>query len=261
MRRRCGSTAPTRPQSSASSDTTTPDTRSTSASSSTGLPVFTAELKDELAGQNYVNAMTQYKTDRDPRQPLFRHGRCLAHFALDTSVVRVTTKLEGDATYFLPFDRGRNGGAGNPPSATKFATSYLWEEVWAPDSLLNLVDRFIHMVEHEDDSGRKTGERTLIFPRYHQLDTVRRLVLAAREEGAGHRYLVQHSAGSGKSNTIAWLAHQLSVLHDDQDERVFDSIIVLTDRRILDRQLRNTVRQFERTLGVVETIEGTDLTP
>lgn len=220
-----------------------------------GLPLFTAELKNRLNAQDVRDAVRQYRYERDFKEPLFQFARCLAHFAVDPELVEVATHLRGADTQFLPFNQGRNGGAGNPPRATKFATAYLWEEVWAPDSMLNLVDRFIQVVEEEDDKGRKTGERSLIFPRYHQLETVRRLVEHARAHGAGQRYLIQHSAGSGKSNTISWLAHQLSTLHDDQDERVFDSIVVLTDRRVLDRQLRRTVQQFEQTLGLVEAID------
>lgn len=169
----------------------------------------------------------------------------------------MSTYIQGPKTVFLPFNQGRNGGAGNPPSFKGFATSYLWEGIWARDSVLNLVQHFIHIVEEEDDEGRKTGKLSLIFPRYHQLDSVRRLVADSRVFGPGRRYLIQHSAGSGKSNSIAWLAHQLSVLHDHEDKRVFDSIIVITDRRVLDRQLQSNVKQFEQTLGVVENIDKT----
>ena len=225
-----------------------------------GVPVFTAELKNPLTGQDVEDAIRQYQTDRDPREPLFAYGRCLAHFAVDPEQVFVTTALAGPKTRFLPFNQGRFGGAGNPPvppTREGFPTAYLWEEVWARDSLLDLIRQFVHEVEVEDDRGRKTGDRFLIFPRYQQLDCVRRLVQHAREYGTGERYLIQHSAGSGKSFTIAWLAHQLSVLHDHQDRRVFDSVIVVTDRRVLDRQLQRTIRQFEQTLGVVENIDQT----
>src|ERR1700730_8115753 len=142
-------------------------------------------------------------------------------------------------------------GAGNPPSLQGFATAYLWERIWARDSVLDLVQHFIQIVEEEDTNGKKTGKQRMIFPRYHQLDCVRRLITDARAKGSGQRYLIEHSAGSGKSNSIAWLAHQLSVLHDDADRRGFDSIVVITDRRVLDRQLQRTVRQFEQTEGVV----------
>lgn len=225
-----------------------------------GLPIFTAELKNPLTGQTVEDAILQYKRDRDPRKPLFAHGRCLAHFAVDPELVFVTTRLNGAKTRFLPFNQGRFGGAGNPPippTQTGYATGYLWERIWARDSILDLIRQFIHEVELEDEKGRKTGKRSLIFPRYQQLDAVRKLVAHAREHGSGERYLIQHSAGSGKSFTIAWLAHQLSTLHDADDRRVFDSIVVITDRRVLDRQLQSTVRQFEQTLGVVENIDRT----
>jgi type I restriction enzyme R subunit len=225
-----------------------------------GLPIFTAELKNPLNGQTVENAIRQYKKDRDPREPLFAYGRCLAHFAVDPELVFVTTQLAGVKTRFLPFNRGRFGGAGNPPvppTQKGFATSYLWERIWARDSVLDLARQFIHEVEEEDSHGRKTGKRFLVFPRYQQLDCVRSLVKHARGHGPGERYLIQHSAGSGKSYTIAWLAHQLSTLHDAQDRRVFDSIVVVTDRRVLDRQLQSTVRQLEQTLGVVENIDQT----
>ncbi len=225
-----------------------------------GLPIFTAEIKNPLTGQDVEDAIRQYRNDRDPREPLFAPGRCLAHFAVDPELVFVTTLLAGPKTRFLPFNRGRFGGAGNPPvppTKAGFPTAYLWERTWARDSVLDLVRQFIHEVEEEDDRGRKNGKRFLIFPRYQQLDCVRQLVGHARLHGAGQRYLVQHSAGSGKSFTIAWLAHQLSVLHDDDDRRVFDSVIVVTDRRVLDRQLQRTIQQFEQTLGVVENIDQT----
>ncbi len=226
-----------------------------------GIPIFTAELKNPLTGQNVQDAIKQYKEARDPREPLFAYGRCLAHFAVDPDLVYVTTALRREKTLFLPFNQGNKfGGAGNPPvSPTQrgYATHYLWENIWARDSVLDLVRQFIHEVEEEDDKGRKTGERFIIFPRYQQLEAVRQLVTDARRRGPGHRYLVQHSAGSGKSFTIAWLAHQLSTLFDADDRRVFDSILVITDRRILDRQLQRSVRQFEQTLGVVENIDTT----
>jgi type I restriction enzyme R subunit len=225
-----------------------------------GIPIFTAELKNPLNGQDVEDAIRQYKTDRDPREPLLAFGRCLAHFAVDPDLVYVTTQLAGARTRFLPFNQGKFGGAGNPPvppTRKSYATAYLWEETWARDSVLDLVRQFIHEVEEEDERGRKTGKRFLIFPRYQQLDCVRQLVADARATGAGQRYLIQHSAGSGKSFTIAWLTHQLSTLHDAGDRRVFDSIVVVTDRRVLDRQLQTTMRQFEQTLGVVENIDTT----
>ena len=225
-----------------------------------GIPVFTAELKNPLTGQTVQDAIRQYRFDRDPREPLLAFRRCLAHFAVDPDLVFVTTHLEGPRTRFLPFNQGKFGGAGNPPklpTESGYATDYLWGRIWARDSVLNLIQHFIQDVEEEDEEGRKTGTRLLIFPRYHQLDAVRRLVDHARNHGPGTRYLIQHSAGSGKSNSISWLAHQLSVLHDISDRRVFDSIVVITDRRVLDRQLQRTVRQFEQTEGVVENIDTT----
>jgi type I restriction enzyme, R subunit len=224
-----------------------------------GIPIFTAELKNPLNGQDVKDAIDQYKA-RDTREPLFAFGRCLAHFAVDPDLVYVTSHLDGPTTRFLPFNKGRFGGAGNPPASLTrggYATRYLWEETWARDSVLDLIRQFVHEIEEEDERGKKTGKRSLIFPRYQQLDAVRMLVAEAREHGTGHRYLIQHSAGSGKSFTIAWLAHQLSTLHDFDDRRVFDSIIVITDRRILDRQLQATIRQLEQTLGVVENLDKT----
>lgn len=226
-----------------------------------GIPIFTAELKNPLSsGWAVQEAIEQYKLTRDPRDPLLSYGRCLAHFAVDPNLVYVTTKLAKADTVFLPFNQGYLRGSGNPPvSPTQkgYATGYLWEKVWARDSVLDLIRQFIHEVDKEDDNGRKTGDRYLIFPRYQQLDAVRRLVGHALQWGAGQRYLIQHSAGSGKSNTIAWLAHQLSTLHNLLDQRVFDSIVVITDRRILDRQLQRVMSSFEQTLGVVENIDKT----
>jgi len=225
-----------------------------------GIPIFTGEVKNPLTGQDVEDAIRQYKTDRDPREPLLRYGRCLAHFAVDPDLVYVTTHLASSSTRFLPFNKGRFGGAGNPPvppTQKGYATAYLWAETWARDSVLDLIRQFIHEVEEEDENGRKTGRRFLIFPRYQQLDAVRKLIRHARDDGTGQRYLIQHSAGSGKSFTIAWLAHRLATLHNAADRRVFDSIVVITDRRVLDRQLQTTMRQFEQTLGVVENIDTT----
>jgi type I restriction enzyme, R subunit len=219
-----------------------------------GIPIFTVELKNPLTGQDVLRAVKQYQTDRDPREPLFAFRRCLAHFAVDPDLVYFTTELKGTQTRFIPFNRGDRNGAGNAHSWNGFATAYLWEQVWARDSLLNLIQYFIHEYDEEDDDGKKTGNKILIFPRYHQLDSVRRLIASSLTLGAGQRYLIQHSAGSGKSNSIAWLAHQLSVLHDKDDNPIFDSVVVITDRRILDRQLRSTVLAFEQTAGMVQPI-------
>jgi type I restriction enzyme R subunit len=226
-----------------------------------GIPLFTVELKNPLTGQTCRDAVRQYRTTRsDPQEPLFEFRRCLAHFAVDPDEVWFTTHVQGQATEFFPLNQGRGTGAGNPvppPSSGKFATTYLWEQIWARDSVLDLIEHFVHEIEVEDDEGNKTGEKRLIFPRYHQLDAVRRLLADARAQGPGQRYLVQHSAGSGKSYTIAWLAHQLATLHDAQDNPVFDSVVVITDRRVLDRQLQQHVRQFEQTRGLVENIDRT----
>ncbi len=214
-----------------------------------GVPVATAELKNPLTGQGVEQAVGQYRRDRDPRNRTL--ARAVAHFAVDPRRVAVTTRLAGERTRFLPFNRGDGGGAGNPPDPSGHATSYLWEQVWERDAWLDLLGRFVHVVKPAKGS-KKRGD--IIFPRFHQWDAVRRLEDAAREEGAGHSYLVQHSAGSGKSNTIAWLAHRLSTLHAG-DEKVFDKVVVITDRVVLDRQLQDTVYQFEHVHGVVERIE------
>lgn len=224
-----------------------------------GLPLFTIELKNQLTGQSVKNAISQYRTDRDPKETLLSFKRCLVHFAVDTDLVYMTTRLNGLKTYFLPFNKGDNNSAGNPVNTEGYRTAYIWEDVWTKDSVLEIVDRFAHIQieEKEDEKGKKTKIETLIFPRYHQRDAVRRMISDARQFGAGKNYLIQHSAGSGKSNTIAWTAHRLSSLHDENDKKVFDSVIVVTDRRVLDRQLRNTIMQFEQTAGVVKpVIEG-----
>ncbi|MCX6020308.1 MAG: DEAD/DEAH box helicase family protein [Chloroflexi bacterium] len=200
--------------------------------------------------------MAQYRTDRDPKEPLFVFRRCLAHFAMDTDLAFMTTQLRGAETRFLPFNQGDGRGAGNPSNPEGFKTAYLWERVWKRDSMLEVLNHFVQQVDVEDENGKKTGQQTLIFPRYHQLDAVRKLIGDARSHGAGRNYLIQHSAGSGKSNTIAWLCHQLAGLHGLDNERVFDTIIIITDRRVLDKQLRNTIRSFAQVRGVVATIEN-----
>jgi len=225
-----------------------------------GIPVVTAELKNPLSGQRVGDARNQYKRDRDPREPIFEFKRrTLVHFAVDTESVMMTTRLAGSATHFLPFNKGCDGGAGNPPdpAGRTYRTAYLWEEVLQRDSLLDLLARFIHLQidEKRDDQGRKVKTESMIFPRYHQLQAVRMLVDAARSEGVGHNYLVEHSAGSGKSNTIGWLTHRLASLHDAANERVFDSVIVITDRVVLDQQLQDTIYQFEHKRGVVQRID------
>jgi type I restriction enzyme R subunit len=225
-----------------------------------GIPVITLELKNALTGQTVENALWQYRHDRDPREVIFEFKRrTLVHFAVDTEAVFMTTRLAGTASHFLPFNRGCSGGAGNPPdpAGKTYRTAYLWEEVLQRDSLLDLLARFVHLQveEKRDEQGRKVQKETMIFPRYHQMDAVRLLVDDARREGVGNNYLVEHSAGSGKSNTIGWLAHRLASLHSEQNERIFDSVIVITDRVVLDQQLQDTIYQFEHKRGVVQKID------
>jgi type I restriction enzyme R subunit len=225
-----------------------------------GIPVVTVELKNPLTGKRVDDAKRQYQQDRDPREVIFEFKRrTLVHFAVDTESIFMTTRLAGNATDFLPFDRGHNGGAGNPPdeAGRTYRTAYLWEEVLRRDSLLDLLARFIHLqIEGKrTEEGRKIKKETMIFPRYHQLQAVRALVDFAQREGVGNNYLIEHSAGSGKSNTIGWLAHRLASLHDAHNQRIFDSVIVVTDRVVLDLQLQDTIYQFEHKRGVVQKIE------
>jgi type I restriction enzyme R subunit len=227
-----------------------------------GLPIATVELKNPLSGQTVEDAKRQYKKDRDPKERIFDFKkRALVHFALDQDQVFMTTRLSGNFTHFLPFNLGDRGHSGNPPAKDGgYRTAYLWREVWQRDSFLEILGRFMHLQVEEkristDEGIRKITKETMIFPRYHQLDCVRRLVKHAKYNGAGKNYLVQHSAGSGKSNSIAWVAHQLSALHDEKDKKVFDSVIVVTDRRVLDQQLQNTIYQFEHKQGVVQKID------
>lgn len=222
-----------------------------------GIPLATAELKNPMTGQIWRDAVHQYKSDRDPKDLIFQFKkRTLVHFAVDPDEVHMTTRLAGKATRFLPFNKGNGTGAGNPDNPNGYKTAYLWEEVWQRDSFLDILARFIHLEVREKKVGsRRVKKETMIFPRYHQLNAVRKLVAGARGSGTGHNYLVQHSAGSGKSNSIAWLAHRLSSLHDNQDEKVFDSVIVVTDRLVLDQQLQNTIYQFEHKQGVVQKID------
>jgi type I restriction enzyme R subunit len=226
-----------------------------------GIPVATAELKNPLTGQTVEHAMAQYRTDRDPSDPVLR--RAVVHFAVDPDTVMMTTRLDGKATRFLPFNQGtggpgHSGGAGNPPAgASKHATAYLWEQVWQRDAWLDILARFVHVEQEAPGKKAKATKHpgAAIFPRFHQWHAVRALEAHAREHSAGHQYLVQHSAGSGKSNTIAWLAHRLSSLHSAGDVKVFDKVIVITDRRVLDKQLQDTIFQFEHAHGVVAKID------
>jgi type I restriction enzyme, R subunit len=224
-----------------------------------GLPVATAELKNPFTGQTYAHAIQQYKV-RDPGAPLFGFKRrALVHFAVDPDLIYMTTRLEGPATRFLPFNRGRDRGAGNPDNPHGYKTAYLWQEVWARDCWLDVLARFVHLqVETEKDpnTGRERRSEKVVFPRYHQLDAVTKVIAAAREDGPGRNYLIQHSAGSGKSNSIGWLAHRLASLHGEDDRPVFDGVVVITDRRVLDEQLQDVIYQFEHQSGVVERITG-----
>ena len=218
-----------------------------------GLPVFTFELKNSLTKQTVGDAVEQYKRDRNPREKLFELGRCVAHFAVDENEVRFCTHLKGKASWFLPFNRGWNDGAGNPPNPDGLKTDYLWRQVLTRESLTNILENYAQVAETKDDKSGKR-KKTQIWPRYHQIDAVRHLLADTGERGAGHRYLIQHSAGSGKSNSIAWLAHQLIGLSKD-DAVVFDSIIVVTDRRILDRQILDTIRQYAQIRSTVGHVE------
>ena len=221
-----------------------------------GIPIVTIELKNPMTGQTWENAVHQYKDDRDPNDLLFSFKkRALVHFAVDTDEAYMTTKLDGQDTSFLPFNKGKDNGEGNPDNPKGYRTAYLWEEVLFRDSLMDILARFLHLQVSE----RKVGDvlvkkESMIFPRYHQLTCVRSLISASQKEGAGNNYLVQHSAGSGKSNSIAWLAHRLSSLHNEKDEKVFSSVVVITDRVVLDLQLQNTVFQFEHKAGVVSKL-------
>ena len=225
-----------------------------------GIPLATIELKNPVTGQTVEQGKQQYRQDRDPHEVIFEFKRrTLVHFTVDTEEVWMTTRLAGKATHFLPFNKGYNNGSGNPPDpqGRTYRTAYFWEEVLQRDSLLELLAQFLHLQIEEkyDDQGRKFKKESMIFPRYHQLQAVRQLIDATQIEGVGQNYLIEHSAGSGKSNTIAWLTHRLSSLHNEQNQRIFDSVIVISDRRILDQQLQDTIYQFEHRQGVIQKID------
>lgn len=224
-----------------------------------GIPIVTMELKNNLTGQRTAHAVKQYKIDRDPKEIIFQpNRRVLVHFALDSETVEMCTWLKGKDSVFLPFNKGNGmAGGGNPANPNGYRTEYLYSEVLAPDSLLDIIQRFVR-VEYKEDSKRRKVMDKVIFPRYHQLDAVRKLTADAKQNGPGRNYLVQHSAGSGKSNSIAWLAHHLQSLHDDNDKPVFDTVIVLTDRRNLDSQLSEDVDAASSVTGVVRRIEEKD---
>ena len=225
-----------------------------------GIPVVSMELKCQFTGQNTTNAINQYKFDRASKDTIFAFKeRVLVHFAVDLTNVYMTTKLAGPATYFLPFNQGSNGagkvgGKGNPNNDNGYDTAYLWEKVLCKDRLLEILQKYMHLQQEFDDKGNVKSE-TMIFPRYHQLDVVTKLLDDVKENSSGKNYLIQHSAGSGKSNSIAWLAHRLSGLHNDLDEKIFQSVIIVTDRKVLDNQLQNTVYQFDHVEGVVQKID------
>jgi type I restriction enzyme, R subunit len=232
-----------------------------------GLPVTTCELKNPNTGQTWRNAERQYKESRDPRAPLFKFkARTLVHFAADPEEVHMTTQLQGEHTRFLPFNRGSHPGdaqcgAGNPANPDGYRTAYLWEDVLSRESFLDILGHFMFIEKKEEkvDDGhggqRRVVTESMIFPRYHQLDSVRKLISATRQEGAGNNYLIQHSAGSGKTNSISWLSHRLASLHNASDQKIFDCVIVITDRRVLDQQLQDAIYQIEHAQGVVKAID------
>ena len=231
-----------------------------------GIPVFAWELKNQYTGQTVENAKRQWMYDRDPREICFQFNkRILGYFCVDHTDVWMTTRLEGKKTYFLPFNQGSNGagvdgGKGNPPNKDNYPTAYLWEQVFQKDSMMDILQRFIHLQVTDEkqvlDDGtvKITKKKRLIFPRYHQLDVVRKLINHVKEYGSGHNYLIQHSAGSGKSNSIAWTAYRLAGLHDSEDKTIFSSVIIVTDRTVLDQQLQETIAGFEHKKGFIATI-------
>ena len=224
-----------------------------------GLPVITFELKNQLTKQNVDDAVQQYKDDRDPREMLFQFKRCMVHLAVDDARIKFCTRLAGKDSWFLPFDKGYNDGSGNPPNPIGLMTDYLWKDILTKEKLTLIIENYAQVVIEVDEDTKKKREKQ-IFPRYHQMDVVTKLLNDVRENGVGHKYLIQHSAGSGKSNSIAWLAHQLIGL--EQDGRpMLDSVIVVTDRRILDKQIRDTIKQFMQVSNTVAWAEHSgDLT-
>src|SRR5581483_10606794 len=217
-----------------------------------GLPVATFELKNSLTKQTAEDAIEQYKRDRDPKELLFQFGRCVVHFAVDDQEVRMCTHLKGKASWFLPFNKGWNDGAGNPPNPHGLKTDYLWKQVLSKRNLTDILENYAQVVEETDERGKKKQPKQ-VFPRFHQLDVVRKLLADAKAQGAGKRYLIQHSAGSGKSNSIAWLAHQLIGL-ETAGKTTFDSVIVVTDRLVLDKQIRETIKQFAQVSSIVGAV-------
>jgi type I restriction enzyme R subunit len=232
-----------------------------------GIPLVTMELKNPATGQTWKQAVQQYKTDRDPRAPLFQFDKgAVVHFAVDPDEVHMATRLNKEKTFFLPFNRGSDPGAidcgkGNPQHPSGHRTGYFWEDILERDSFLDIVGNFVFLETREEtvDDGKggrkKLTKETMVFPRFHQLDVVRKLMNTARTEGTGNNYLIQHSAGSGKTNSISWLSHRLSSLHTPDDAKVFDCVIVISDRRVLDKQLQDAIYQIEHAQGVVKAID------
>ena len=218
-----------------------------------GLPIITCELKNRLTKQDVDDAVYQYQTDRDPKDLLFQFKRCIVHFAVDDARIKFCTKLDGKKSWFLPFDKGYDDGAGNPPNPNGIMTDYLWKETLTRTELANIIENYSQVVEEKDNNTGKAGCKQ-IFPRYHQLSVVKALLTDIRIHGVGRKYLIQHSAGSGKSNSIAWLAHQLVGLEAD-GTNVVDSVVVVTDRVNLDRQIKNTIKQFVQVSNTVAWAE------
>lgn len=232
-----------------------------------GIPIVALELKNQFMGQDVECAIEQYKTDRNPKEFCFRFNhRFLVYFAVDLYEAYMTTQLKGGDTYFMPFNQGSNGagnsgGKGNPANTEGYVTAYLWEEVLQRDSLIDLIHRFICHVREKEEATKNGATRVVIkekviFPRYHQYDVVKKLIANVRENGVGRSYLIEHSAGSGKSNSIAWLAYRMASLHNKDNDAVFDTVIVVTNRIVLDGQLQDTINSFEHTPGLVEAIDG-----
>lgn len=225
-----------------------------------GLPIIAIELKKPLNGQTYNHAISQFKTDRDPKKQLFKFKeRAIVCFAMDTEEAHMTTKLDGDKTFFLPFNKGNKNGKGNPPVEDKVRTHYMWEEVFTKDSLLEIIHKFVYISieEIKDDSGEVIGKKEkVIFPRYHQLDVIRKVLEDVKSNKAGQKYLIQHSAGSGKTNSISWLSHRLATIYDENDSAIFNGVIVITDRKVLDAQLQKSIAQLQHAKGFIAAIDN-----
>ena len=228
-----------------------------------GLALFSVELKCNAAGQDYHNAITQYRTKRDPKDRLFLwKSGCIANFAMDLEEVYVATKLSGPSTFFMPFNKGKgegiNAGAGNPIIDGNYAVSYMWKDIWTKDTILDLLSKFIYVEKKtvkDHDTGKEKKKETLIFPRYHQLDLIRKILADVKENHSSQNYLIEHSAGSGKTNSIAWLTFRLTSLHDDEDHIIFDTVIVVTDRVVVDRQLQAALLNMDHKIGQIKVMD------